>query len=468
VLDNECVKGYYFMPHPPVLLSEIGGGDSQKVFKTYKACDEIGKEIAKKKPKCIVLITPHGNVFSDAVVFLKGDFVEGDLWNFGAEDIKVKKKISKDLVDKLEEVFKESLIPNLPLDKKTAIKYNCSYTIDHGALIPLYFVDKYYNDYEILHITYGLLSSKDLYRAGMCIYKAIESLNLDSVIIGSGDLSHALKDSGPYTYNKDGKIFDELFIKHMENGDFTSLMKMDNKIIENAKECGLRTAYILNGCMDLYKFKGECLSYQDTFGVGYGVLKFDINKRTNSKYKDVLYEYKKYRKEIISKQSDYVKLARESLFNYLLKEEYIDAPSKFQDEFNLKNGVFVTIKQYGQLRGCIGSIAPTTKNRILEIIKNAVEAGINDVRFNKVELWEMDSLDISVSILGELSYAEISELDVKKFGVVVENDFKQGVLLPNIEGVESVEQQIKIAKQKAGIEEDELFYIKKFKVEYYN
>ena len=128
---------------------------------------------------------------------------------------------------------------------------------------------------------------------------------------------------------------------------------------------------------------------------------------------------------------------------------------------NVKAGAFVSVHKFGELRGCIGTIAATKENLALEIIHNAVSAVSEDPRFEAVQESELKYLDINVDVLGESEkISSESELDVKKFGVIVKSGYKRGLLLPDLDGVDTVEQQIAIARRKGGIapgEEVELF-----------
>ena len=118
-------------------------------------------------------------------------------------------------------------------------------------------------------------------------------------------------------------------------------------------------------------------------------------------------------------------------------------------------GVFVSLKEDGRLRGCIGTISPVRGSIAEEIMENAISAACRDPRFHPVEPEELDRLVYSVDVLGkteEISSKE--ELDVKRYGVIVSRGARRGLLLPNLEGVDTVEEQIDIARQKAGIPED--------------
>ena len=128
-------------------------------------------------------------------------------------------------------------------------------------------------------------------------------------------------------------------------------------------------------------------------------------------------------------------------------------------------GAFVSLHRNGKLRGCIGTIQATRKNVAEEILQNAVSACSRDPRFAPVTQEELRSLEISVDVLGELEPIDSPDaLDVKRYGVVVSHGFKRGLLLPNLEGVDTVEEQIAIARQKGGIRETEPYRLERFEV----
>lgn len=135
-------------------------------------------------------------------------------------------------------------------------------------------------------------------------------------------------------------------------------------------------------------------------------------------------------------------------------------------DYRLSAPCFVTIRSKGKLRGCIGTISSTQENLTLEIIENAIKAATRDPRFPPIETCELPNLNYSIDILSPLQEVrDISRLNPLKYGVVVEKGLKRGVLLPGIEGINSVEQQIRIARLKAGIDEDDEIKIYFFEVQ---
>lgn len=175
-----------------------------------------------------------------------------------------------------------------------------------------------------------------------------------------------------------------------------------------------------------------------------------------------------------------VKLAKEAVENYIKERRIISVPEDFPKEFLIrKAGVFVTIEKNGNLRGCIGTYLPTRKNIVEEVIYNAIAAATEDYRFGPVEKEEIPSLSYTVYILSEPNLVtDIKELDPKKYGIIIKtvpiSDFnghfiaKTGLLLPDLEGVDTIEKQISIACQKAEIDPfKEKILIYKFTVEKY-
>jgi AmmeMemoRadiSam system protein A len=168
-------------------------------------------------------------------------------------------------------------------------------------------------------------------------------------------------------------------------------------------------------------------------------------------------------------ESTPVQLARESIVFYLKTSRIMKQPEHLSAELTQNQaGVFVSLKKDGNLRGCIGTFLPTQDNIALEIIENAVSAATRDPRFPPVTMEEVDFLSISVDILSPPEEVDdISLLDPRKYGVIVSSGFKKGLLLPNLEGVNSAEYQIEIAKRKAGIFPGEKIQLSRFEVKRY-
>ena len=161
-------------------------------------------------------------------------------------------------------------------------------------------------------------------------------------------------------------------------------------------------------------------------------------------------------------------LARKSVEEFVRHGKELPPPEELTPEMKEKAGVFVSIKKGGGLRGCIGTFLPYTENVANEIIKNAISAATKDPRFDPVTEDILNDLEYSVDVLSPPEkISDISELDPKKYGVIVVHGSRKGLLLPDLEGVDSAEEQLRIAKMKAWINPDEKVEIFRFMVSRY-
>ena len=163
-----------------------------------------------------------------------------------------------------------------------------------------------------------------------------------------------------------------------------------------------------------------------------------------------------------------VQLARDSVEYYIKEGRQLELPAELTPEMREQAGVFVCLKKEGGLRGCIGTFMPTTPCVGEEIIRNAVSAAVEDPRFVCVECGELGELEYSVDVLSSPEPVKsLKDLDPKKYGVIVQSGHRRGLLLPDLEGVDTVEQQVGIAKRKAGIEMHEPVTLYRFEVKRY-
>ncbi|MFW6034948.1 MAG: AmmeMemoRadiSam system protein A [Halothermotrichaceae bacterium] len=169
-----------------------------------------------------------------------------------------------------------------------------------------------------------------------------------------------------------------------------------------------------------------------------------------------------------NKQHDFVKLARQTVEKYAVDGKIMEAPYPLPEKYDKQSGVFVSIKKKGKLRGCIGTIEATRDNMAEEIIHNAISAAFRDPRFPSVSKNELDKLEYSVDVLGQAEKVDnLDQLDTEKYGVIVEKGRKRGLLLPRLEGIETVEEQLNIARRKAGISAGADIEIYRFEVKRY-
>ncbi|MDA3868318.1 MAG: AmmeMemoRadiSam system protein A [Salinivirgaceae bacterium] len=160
----------------------------------------------------------------------------------------------------------------------------------------------------------------------------------------------------------------------------------------------------------------------------------------------------------------YAKTARKAVTAFLTEGKRLKKPDNSEPEFSLKHSCFTSIHtKNGNLRGCIGTIEPQFDNLFNEIVQNAISAATRDPRFNPVKVKELDSIYFTVDVLSEPEITTPNDLDPKRFGLIITDGYYKGVLLPNLEGVDTAQQQIDIVKRKAGIAmqtNDELTFLR--------
>lgn len=453
--------GAFIVPHPPLIIPEVGKGEEKKVSKTIESYLEVARRIAALKPDTIILTTPHSIMYSDYFHISPGKQAKGNFGRFGVKNVSFQVEYDENFVESLEALADREGIEAGILGEKEP-------ELDHGTMVPLYFINQYLKEYQLVRIGLSGLSVTDHYRLGRCITKTADKLGRRIVFVASGDLSHKLREEGPYGYAREGVEFDEQVTQAMREGDFLRFLEFQPDFCEAAAECGLKSFIIMAGALSGQSVTSELLSYEGPFGVGYGVCEFKITGQEENRHFDEIFvnKQREIARERQKSEDPYVHLARHSLETYVTTGKYAKLLEGLPQEMTTrKAGVFVSLKKHGSLRGCIGTIVPVTENIAKEILRNAVSAGEEDPRFPPVGKDELEEIVYSVDVLSDAEpINKMEELDVTRYGVIVSAGRKRGLLLPNLEGVDTIEQQVSIAKKKAGIYDNEAFMMERFEV----
>lgn len=461
------VLAAFMVPHPPMIIPAIGQGSEEQIAETTRAYQQAAEEIAALRPDTIVITSPHSILYGDYFHISPSAGAKGSFAQFGAGSVQFRVEYDTELVAEICRQADGQDFPAGTLGERDK-------ALDHGTMVPLWFIERAYENtgvpknYKIVRIGLSGLPLTDHYRLGQLIREAAERASRRIVIVASGDLSHKLQDYGPYGFAKEGPEYDARIMDVCGRGAFGELFDFSEGFCNRAAECGHRSFVIMAGAFDGMAVKAKALSHEDVTGVGYGVCTFypageDPERRFLSRYLKQTEEALARRR---SREDPYVKLARQSLESYILSRRRIDIPDDVPEEMlHAKAGAFVSIHKDGALRGCIGTTGPTTDCVAREIIENAISASTRDPRFSPIGPEELPRLEISVDVLGEPEdIGSEAELDVKRYGVIVSSGGKRGLLLPDLDGVDTVEQQIDIARQKAGIRRSESVKLQRFEV----
>ncbi len=261
--------GAAISPHPPIILPEVGEGREREAALTIGGMKRMAKAFAEKNPDTIIVITPHGTVFRDANSIILEEELAGDFTQFGVGNSTQRYKIDRELGEKILKKSEEKKIPLVGVNKDILKKYGEELVLDWGVLVPMYYISKAIQGVKILPMAYGLLEAKELEKMGEVVKDAVEESDRSVLILASGDLSHALKDSGPYAFDANGPVFDGKIKELIEKGDYQGIIDFDKKISDPAAECGLRSFQIMAGALKGLVTKEEVFSYEGPFGVGY-------------------------------------------------------------------------------------------------------------------------------------------------------------------------------------------------------
>ena len=433
---NPVVAGQFYPASPSQLKSMIA--------------EMVDKTVAKEE--VIGAVSPHaGYVYSGPVagavlsrIKLTGTVIimgpnhtgrgkslsimtEGE-WTTPLGKVKIDSKLAKRILAKSKHLQEDST----------------AHQFEHSLEVQVPFLQYFKSNVKIVPIVLGLATGSVYKQIGQEIARVIKNSKRKVVIISSSDMTHY--ESQESAQEKDNQAIAAI----LELNEDDLLARIDELGITM---CGYApTVSLISAAKELGATKAKLVRYQ-------------TSGDTTGDYSSVV----GYAGIIIKKAELHplVELAKETVEIYV-REGKINEPQKLTPEMQENAGVFVSIHKLGRLRGCIGTFEPHEQNIAKEVVANAVSSASRDPRFQSISPDELDDLDYSVDVLTKPEPVDSAdELDPKKYGVIVESGFRRGLLLPDLEGVDSVDYQIDICRQKAGIMPDEPVKLYRFEVKRY-
>ncbi len=445
-------------PHPPIMVPAVGGHDSDVTAASAGALHQAASVLERFEPETVVIMSPHSPAAQDAFIVDTAPVTKGSFAQFGAAgaqfsystDVEFARMLitalGREAIDVIDRAITPALEPGI---------------LDHGVLVPLSFLDPS-GRWPIVNISLSWLPYRLHRRLGQTVAEVAHMLGRRIAFVASGDCSHRLKEGAPAGFSPRAAEFDRALVELIGAGDFDGLMSIESSLIEAAGECGLRSFITLGGVIP--DAATRVLSYEGPWGVGYltalaaepalldRLLTPEAGAKGGTPGGD---------------ESEPVALARKAVETYVRERRVID-PGRAEGLLGTRAGAFVSLHRQNDLRGCIGTIAPTAATLAEEIVHNAIQAATADPRFPEVAAGELADLDISVDVLHEPEAAEFDDLDPTRYGVIVTADWRRGLLLPDLEGVDTPEQQVAIAMRKAGISPGERVRLERFLVDRYH
>ncbi len=260
------IKFACITPHPPILIPSIGKENLAYLEKTKNSLEELAKNAKEKKIKTLIIISPHGQIEKDYFTINASPDFEVNFENFGDFSTKFNAKSDTGLIYGIKE----------ELEEKNLIKTIGNSLLDHGSAVPLYYFIQELKDVNIVPIYYSDLNLEENYNFGKELKKLLARYKKNIGIIASGDLSHRLNKNAPAGYSPRGAKFDKKLIDLLKNKKSQDILEMDEELIHEAGECGLRSIAVLLGLMEDIEYDPKLLSYEGPFGVGYLTMDFEI------------------------------------------------------------------------------------------------------------------------------------------------------------------------------------------------
>jgi AmmeMemoRadiSam system protein A len=319
--------------------------------------------------------------------------------------------------------------------------------------------------WPILNVSLSYLPLETHAALGREIAGAAADLGRKVAFVASGDCSHRLTHDAPAGYSPQGEELDRTIVSLIDDSDFAGLIEIDPSLSEAGGECGLRSFVTMGGVAE--PASAQVLAYEGPFGVGY--LTAVVNEAAIGASSSSVSTPDTGAKGGAPglDASDIVALARETIESYVRDGERPEPRALADPDLPGRAGAFVSLHSRGQLRGCIGTIAPVTDSLAEEVVRNAIQAATSDPRFPPVGTAELGDLDIKVDVLHPPEPAELADLDPATYGVIVTSGARRGLLLPDLDGVDTVEDQVGIAMRKGQIGPGDPIELERFRVDRY-
>ena len=422
--------GVVFLPHPPILVPQVGKGSESEAAVTQNGVERVVAYAKSCRPDIVVCISPHGETTNDRLRVYMGARFTYNFGRFGAKEAVLGLQVAQDFSGELLFEIGENL---------SAVA--CATSEDHGAAVPLYFLAaELAADTRYVLATPGGLSERSLPAVGKALRRLCNRYNGRVLVLASGDLSHYLKADGPYGIRQEGKRHDEAVVAAFKR-NVSEYFSIGPEVFAGAGQCAYEPFAIALHAAGGDNLPAQVYSYEGPFGVGYMTAALAVNEHSE---------------EDSPPLDSYCTLARLAAYyavyaGMCAKPEYFEKWDAVPKQYQA--AAFVTLERNGALRGCIGTMQPTKSNVAEEICSAAHQAALSDPRFVPVDVLELGELSVKTDVLGKIEDIDFkNQLDVKRYGVIVSAGTHRGLLLPNLENVDSVEQQIEIALAKAGIQ----------------
>lgn len=433
------------MCHAPIVIPAVGGARGEDCRATTTAMAEAARCLVAQAPDVIVLCSPHTPRSRSAFGVVDGAVVRGDLARFGTPEVRVELPACEDARAALLQAAAEEGVAAERIDPGP---------LDHGAMVPLAFLwDAGWRGRTLVFAFPARSAHDDAVLMGRAIRRAADARGERWALLASGDMSHRLQPDAPSGFHPDAHLFDEQLVAHVKRGDLAAAATFDEALRELAAEDMVESIDVARGALGEDRAHNRVLSYEGPFGVGYLVAVL---------HEDDPIDHRAGDNAAGDNDGLLLRIARESISAATTGRTY--RPPSLSAAFRAPMGVFVTLHSPGhRLRGCVGRMELDDDRPFeAQLADVAVSAATRDPRFPAVGAEEIPALAMEISLLGHEEPCEPGDLDPATFGASVEFGSRRAVLLPEIEGINTAEEQLAVVLDKAGIPDGAPFKLRRF------
>ena len=430
------MDGYYLMPHPLMLMPQIGKGEDLKLYQVSLACHKIAEELANSSIQTIIILMPAPKDCS-CFCLLGGKLFKGDFKRFTSDSFEISGPLDEAFLKKLQEVILEA---GLPFLLKTAEGYQ----LDEKVLVPLSFIDQYNKAYRLVPIACPVLDDKTLYHFGMCLEQVASCFPHKTAIIASANLSHRMPHLQPRLADAQlqatmTEALDHQFLQILTSSHPLRLfeLKEGEEFLQYQEVMALMK--VLLGTLDGKKITGEMY----------------VNQTDERTYSNLLIE-----------SNPYVSLARKCLEDAVNETKTLLEKTAIPEIMIIhRHGVFVSLYKEDNCLGRCGSVHPHTDCVATEIMDHMLALiRMLDTPLIKEELGQ---LKISVELILNPVNASMGDLNPGCYGIRVSQGDQEGIVFPGDDRVKTSKDQVLLACQQANILFDEQVKIERFEVLHY-
>jgi len=434
------------MCHAPIVIPEIAGPRATQCSATTDAMRGAARRLREHQPDVLVLISPHAPRRPGSWGIVPDPELSGDFSRFGVPEVALRMPGAPRAARALAHSAGE-----LGLSTWAA----SGQALDHGSLVPLHFVREAGYEGAVLVVSLPYPESQTEAVMGRAIALAAERRQERWAVLASGDMSHRLQPGAPAGYHPQATRFDARYVELIAAGQLERAARFDPELRELAAEDVVDSVAVASAAVGYDATGHQLLSYEGPFGVGYmEAVLYDDRPRGAAAGPEA---GQAARDAILA-------VAREAIAAHLEDQAY--EPASLPAPYRRSRGVFVTLRTLGgELRGCIGHLQPMYRDLAHELACCAVAAATRDSRFAPVVREELPGLRLEISLLSSPEPATEAQLDPERYGVIVAGQGRRGVLLPQVDGVDSASQQVAIATRKAGLRPDQVERLERFTVD---